>query len=131
RREPSYTHVAHLRVDPQDAPALYSLGRPVLDQTAPRPAASTLEKAIALEPAHSVFHLWLGRAWGQLALDSNVFKQASLAPKIKKEFDAAVALEPADVEARLDLMEFYIQAPGVMGGSLKEARKQAEEIRRL
>lgn len=122
---------AALREDPQDASALFYLGRTLLAQNDPGSAASTLEKAIALEPAHSVFHLWLGRAWGQLALDSNVFKQASLAPKIKKEFDAAVALAPADVEARLDLMEFYIQAPGVMGGSLKEARKQAEEIRRL
>jgi len=122
---------AAVREDPMDASALFYLGRTLLAQNDPGSAASSLEKAIALEPSHSVFHLWLGRAWGQLALDSNVFKQASLAPRIKKEFETAVALEPADVEARLDLMEFYIQAPGIMGGSLEHARRQAEEIRRI
>lgn len=117
--------------DPQDALALFYLGRTLLAQNDPAGAASHFEKAVALDPTHSPFHLWLGRAWGQLALNSNVFRQASLAPKIKKEFQRAVELDPGNSDARLDLMEFYIQAPGMMGGSLEQARREAEEIRRI
>jgi tetratricopeptide (TPR) repeat protein len=120
-----------VREDPQDALALFYLGRTLLAQNDPAVAASHFEKAVALDPTHSPFHLWLGRAWGQLALNSNVFRQASLAPKIKKEFQRAVELDPRNVDARLDLMEFYVQAPSMMGGSLEQAGRQAEEIRSL
>ena len=41
-----------------------------------------------------------------------------------------MALDPASVEARLSLMDFYLLAPGIMGGSVAKAREQAGEIRR-
>ncbi len=118
------------REDPRDALALYYLGRTLLAQNEPERAAAWLEKAIALEPGNGPAHQWLGRAWGQQARDANVFKQASLAPKIRREFERAVQLDAENVDARLDLMEFYIQAPGLMGGSLEKARVEAAEIGR-
>ena len=39
-------------------------------------------------------------------------------------------IEPGNVDARFGILEFYIQAPGVMGGSLEKARAQATEIAR-
>jgi Flp pilus assembly protein TadD len=53
---------------------------------------------------------------------------AGLAGKVRGEFERAVQLNPKDVEARLDLAEFYIAAPGIVGGGDDKARAQAKSI---
>jgi tetratricopeptide (TPR) repeat protein len=53
---------------------------------------------------------------------------ASLAGKTRSEFERAVQLNPQDLEARSDLAEFYIDAPGIIGGSEQKARDQAHSI---
>lgn len=93
-------------------------------------AIPALEKAVTLEPKSSDAHMWLGRALAQKAQKANVFQQASLAPKIHRSFEEAVSLDPGSVEARLSLMDFYLLAPGIMGGSVAKAREQAAEIRK-
>ena len=40
-------------------------------------------------------------------------------------------LDPRNVEARSDLLDFYLDAPGAFGGSLEKARKQAEAMAQL
>jgi tetratricopeptide (TPR) repeat protein len=40
----------------------------------------------------------------------------------------AVELDPANVEARVSLAGYYLNAPSIAGGSKKKARQQAEEI---
>ena len=40
----------------------------------------------------------------------------------------AVELDPANVEARVTLAGYYLNAPSIAGGSKKKAREQAEEI---
>ncbi|HSS44237.1 MAG TPA: tetratricopeptide repeat protein, partial [Thermoanaerobaculia bacterium] len=121
---------AAAREDPRDARALYYLGRTLYAQSETAKAAEWLEKAVALDPGSADKHRWLARVWGTLAQSANVFKQASLAPKIRREFERTVELDPENTEARSDLMEFYIQAPGIMGGSIEKARVQAAEIAR-
>ena len=37
-------------------------------------------------------------------------------------------LDPASVEARLDLAEYYTEAPVIMGGGLDKAREQAAQV---
>jgi tetratricopeptide (TPR) repeat protein len=39
-----------------------------------------------------------------------------------------VALDPTLVDARMSLLQFYLQAPGVMGGSTAKAREQAQAL---
>jgi Tfp pilus assembly protein PilF len=39
-----------------------------------------------------------------------------------------VQLNPKDVDARLDLAEFYLAAPGIVGGGEQKARDQARSI---
>ncbi|HYK41210.1 MAG TPA: tetratricopeptide repeat protein [Thermoanaerobaculia bacterium] len=113
-----------------DAKASLYVGRAWLAQNDFEHAIPAFEKAVALEPKSSDAHMWLGRAMAQKAAKANVFQQASLAGKIHKEFDQAVVLDPASVEARLSLMDFYLLAPGIMGGSVAKAQEQAAEIRR-
>ncbi len=91
-------------------------------------AESSCKKAVALDPDNSRFHLWLGRVYGEKASRANFLSAARLATKVRGEFERAVQLNPKDVEARLDLAEFYLAAPGVMGGGEQKAREQARYI---
>lgn len=91
-------------------------------------AISACEKSVALSPNSSEYHLWLGRAYGEKADRVNPFSAASLAGKVRREFERAVELDGTSAEARADLAEFYLDAPGIMGGGQDKARAQAHEL---
>ncbi|HEV8268155.1 MAG TPA: tetratricopeptide repeat protein, partial [Thermoanaerobaculia bacterium] len=54
-----------------------------------------------------------------------------LAKKCRSSFEKAVALDSKNIAARMDLFEFYVQAPGIAGGGKDKAREQAAEIMKL
>jgi Tfp pilus assembly protein PilF len=91
-------------------------------------AESSCKKAVSLDPQNSRFHLWLGRVYGEKADRVNFMSAASLAGKVRGEFERAVQLNPQDMEARLDLAEFYIEAPSIVGGGEQKAREQAQSV---
>ena len=86
------------------------------------------EKSVALEPGNSDYHLWLGRAAGRKAENSNPFTAWALARRVRAEFERAVALDGNNVSARSDLAEYYVEAPGFLGGDKKKAREQADAV---
>jgi tetratricopeptide (TPR) repeat protein len=92
---------------------------------------SACEKAIGLEPNNSRYHMWLGRIYGAKANDVIFIRAASLAGKVRNEFEAAVRLDPNNVDARSDLGEFYLEAPGIVGGGRDKAEIQAEALTAL
>jgi tetratricopeptide (TPR) repeat protein len=57
-----------------------------------------------------------------------VFKQATLAPKIRGAFERAVELDPKNAAARYGLGSFYLQAPAFMGGDLQKAAAQTRSL---
>ena len=119
---------AAAKEDPKDARAAVTLGRILLAQEDLENAVLWFEKAVALDPSSSDNELWLGRAYGSQALKANVFKQASLAGKVKKAFEKSVELDANNIDARFAVIDYYLQAPGIMGGSVAKAREQAAEI---
>ena len=121
---------AALREDPRDARAANYLGRLLLASDELDAAIESLEKSILLEEGNAEYHLWLGRAYGQKAIRASVLKQPALARKVRKEFETASRLDPDSLEARFGLVEYYLRAPGLLGGSLEKAREQAREIAR-
>jgi tetratricopeptide (TPR) repeat protein len=112
------------------AEAAFYLGRTLIALRQFAKASETLEKAVALAPSDAEAHFWLGRAYGQEAMESNLLKQAGLAKKTKAEFEKAVELDPGHLGARGDLVQYYLLAPGFMGGSVDKAREQAAEIKK-
>ena len=91
-------------------------------------AAAQFEKAAKLEPASALYQFWLGRVYGEQAQKANVLRQPSLAKRVREHFERAVALDSNYVDARNGLVQYYLQAPGFMGGSIDKARAQAAEI---
>jgi hypothetical protein len=61
---------------------------------------------------------------------TNPVRLLVLIPKIHASLEAALAKEPDNVEVHLDLVRFYVMAPKVLGGDLKEARAHATAIAR-
>ena len=94
-------------------------------------AMAACEKAVALAPNNSGYHLWLGRTYGEKADASSFFTAAGLAKKVRNEFERAVELDPNNVDARTDLAEFYLEAPGIVGGGQDKARAQAAKLATL
>jgi hypothetical protein len=89
------------------------------------------ERAVALDPSAAKYHRQVAEAAGVMAQRANVFQLLVLARRFKKEIDAAIALDPGDIQALRDLMEFYLLAPGIAGGNKAEALAVAARIGRL
>lgn len=113
----------------QSAEAAYYMGRIAAAQNDDK-AADWFEKATRMNPNSSVYFDWYGRALGEQAVRVSKFKLPFLAPKVKGAFERAVALDPNNLAAREDLIQYYLQAPGIVGGSKQKAREMAAEIKK-
>jgi len=91
-------------------------------------AISACEKAVGLDAGNSRDHLWLGRAYGEKAAEAHFFTAITLAQKVRSEFETAVQLSPSNVDARSDLAEFYLEAPGIVGGGQEKAEAEARSL---
>jgi Flp pilus assembly protein TadD len=94
-------------------------------------ATELFEKAVALDPSNSEYEHWLGKSFGRRAEIASVFTAAGLASKARQHFEKAVALNPGNQEAVGDLFEYYLEAPGILGGGLDKAAKLAERMSNL
>jgi tetratricopeptide (TPR) repeat protein len=117
-----------IRTNPGDASSYQALGQAYLSLGDWDKAVETLERGVAVAPRSSVSHMWLGRAYGDKADNSNFLSAIGWAKKTRSEFEQAVALDQSNVDARSDLAEFCIDAPGIIGGGIDKARKQIEYI---
>jgi hypothetical protein len=86
------------------------------------------EKAVALDAGVAKYHRQLAEVMGVMAQRSGPLRQLVLARRFKKEIDTALALDGRDLQAWRDLMEFYLRAPGIMGGDKARARSAADRI---
>jgi tetratricopeptide (TPR) repeat protein len=111
-----------------DAPSLNLLSRAYYAIEQWDNAVKNGERAVALSPDNAAYHLWLGREYGEKASASNPLSAASWARKTKAEFELAVKLDPANVQARADLAEYYTEAPSIMGGGTDKAHDQAVQV---
>jgi tetratricopeptide (TPR) repeat protein len=111
-----------LAADPGDAEAHNLLCRVYYQERRWDDAIRECETAVRLMPLNSAYHLWLGRAYGEKADQIHSIKAYELAKKVRAEFERAVQLDSANVDALSDLGEFYTAAPGIVGGGKKKAQ---------
>jgi tetratricopeptide (TPR) repeat protein len=113
---------------PDYAEAQFYLGRIAFEAKKYDEAEDYFENAVEKNDKVADYHSWLGNTYGVIAQEANVIKQGMLAPKMKKEWEKAVALDPKDLDSRTSLIQFYLQAPGFMGGSVEKAKEVANQI---
>lgn len=94
-------------------------------------AQEYFEKAISADPNSSVYHHWLGKTYGRRAETSSFVTAPSYASKARQSFEKAIALDPKNKEAINDLFEYYIEAPGFLGGGLDKADALSRTIGKL
>lgn len=117
-----------VRKNKKDADAHYYLSVALMRQQQYDDAEDAIDNAIDLNSTAASYHLLRGQILGLKARDANVISQGFLAPKIKNAFLRASELDPGSIEARQALFNYYIIAPGIMGGSQEKALEQANTI---
>jgi Flp pilus assembly protein TadD len=121
-----------LQAVPNKDAAVYELmGRNYYGQGDFRRATETLEKAAVLAPGSSDVYLWLARAYGRRAETSSIITAPGLANKARQFFEKSAQLNPANLEAQTDLFEYYLEAPGFLGGGFDKAAATASQIARI
>jgi tetratricopeptide (TPR) repeat protein len=122
----------NLRALPQnDAAVLALMGKNYYGEGDFKKATEALDKAVALNPNDSDTTLWLGRAYGRRAETSNPLSAPGHAIKARQNFEKAVQLNPKNLEAQSDLFEYYLEAPGFLGGGFDKAEGVAERMSAL
>jgi tetratricopeptide (TPR) repeat protein len=107
---------------PQNDPAVQELiGRNQYMLGEFKKASEAFERAFAGDPGNSDYAMWLGRAFGRRAETSSPFTAPGYASKTRQYFERAVALNPRNIEAMNDLLEYYLEAPGFLGGGFDKA----------
>jgi len=112
----------------ENAPAYFKLGTCWFFLEDFDEAVDAFDEAVELEGTNAEYYLWLGNALGRKTRDASIFKQPFLAPKIKDAYERSVELDPTLVDARIGLIQFNLQAPGIMGGDTDEARLHIEKL---
>jgi tetratricopeptide (TPR) repeat protein len=110
------------------AVVLFWLGRAQFELRDYAAASQAFERGVALAQSDSELHRWLGRAYGEEAARK---RSLTLAIRVRRQFEEAVRLDPTNIAARRDLLEFYLQAPRLLGGGDDKARQQVAAIAAL
>src|SRR6516162_11880854 len=91
-------------------------------------AVSSAEKAVASSPKNSIYHQWLGDAYGQKASHASMLSAYPLARKTQKEFETAVQLDEHNFDAAQDLVEYDCTAPSIVGGGEDKAQPLIQKL---
>jgi tetratricopeptide (TPR) repeat protein len=117
--------------EPQNGEVQLLLTKSYLELQERDAAVKSAEKAVAADPQNSIYHEWLGRAYGEKADHAGWFPAISLAKKANKEFETAVELDKKNFSARQALIEFDCSAPGMVGGGEEKAQPHIRELAEL
>lgn len=113
------------------AAARFYLGRIAYDEKKYDDAEEYFEEAIGANDKVADYYNWYGNTLGTIASDANMIRQATLAPKIKGAWEKAVVLDPKAIDPRISLIQFYLMAPSIAGGSVDKAVQMANDIKKI
>lgn len=112
------------------ASAEWKLGLALID----RARGKRVEARDALEPLaesdenDARVQLWYGLLCFETVQQAGTLEQATLARAGRDACERAIELDPSLVAARVALVQFYVQAPALFGGSYRKARTHAQGL---
>ena len=119
---------AFAKANPNNVEALINLTRKRLQAGKAEAAVDSAEQAVELAPNNAQAQFWLGNAYGSYIGKVGMLSKMSIAPKLRDAFQTTINLDPNNLDARESLIQFYLQAPSVVGGGKDKAMFQAQEI---
>jgi tetratricopeptide (TPR) repeat protein len=120
-----------VRSFPDDAPAAWLLSRAKASLGEMDDAMKLAEAALALDSSNPAYHVQVAAVAGRLAEKAGLLKQLTYAKRARQELDAALALDPANSDAKWGLMMFYYAAPSLIGGDKNKAVQLGEQLAAL
>ncbi len=119
-----------LKSNPNDAQSSYEMSKVSAAFQRWDDAIQQAEKAVALNPKNAEFQAALADAVASKLNSSQagMFAKMSLARRFRKEADLALQLDPNNLDANSDLLEFYLEAPGIAGGDKQKAVEIADRM---
>ena len=118
-----------LAAEPKNAPIHALIGQCYYGLEDFKKATEALERAVEAHPQNSHYADWLGKAYGRRAETASILTAPSHASKARKYFEQAVELDPQNQDAVDDLFDYYLEAPGLLGGGQDKASALAERLR--
>jgi tetratricopeptide (TPR) repeat protein len=115
------------KANTRDAAAAFYLGRIAMEERKNDRAADYFETATKLDPKNTNV---LPLAWPRVRARGSAGECAASAWSREAHASCVGArhrARPGDLDARSDLIQYYVQAPGFMAGSTTKALEQAEE----
>ncbi len=120
------TVAAKLAAEPNNADALLARIDVILQQGDSKRfdvAAQMAEQCLQHNPQNSECHEALGNVLGSKAEKGDMMDAVGSLGTIRDAFKTAIALDPANYNAAMSLTSFYLEVPGLMGGSTSSAKK--------
>lgn len=94
-------------------------------------AIEHLERAVDLDGTNAEYHFMLAEAYLASYQFAGIVKMPFIAPKVRNHLELAVKYSPETIDYREALVQYYVIAPAIFGGSFAKAHEQAREIARL
>ena len=91
-------------------------------------ALNYYEKLKNSNPKDANYQYKYGGALGMKAKEGSKFAALGMIDDVENAFLTAAKLDKKHIESRWALVEFYLQIPGILGGSEKKAQKFANEL---
>ena len=123
-----------LATDPNNADALIAKAELIITEGKEErldEGSKFAEQCIAAHPQRSECFEALGNVLGTKAQIGGIVSAMGYAGKIRDAFIKAVELDPKNYQARSSLLQYYLQAPGFVGGGKGKAQSLVVETNKV
>ncbi len=121
----------HYNANPKDLKAIEYLGDIASHEKNWDEAIEYYGMLVEGDKSNANYHYKFGGALGMKSLSVSKFKALSIIDDVEREFLKAAELDKNHIDARWALVELYVKLPPILGGTLKNALKYAQELEEL
>jgi tetratricopeptide (TPR) repeat protein len=114
-----------------EAKAAFDCGKAAHNAGNTDEAVRCFERAVALDSRSSLYHMWLGHAYSRQLSSAGFLRKPFIARRSGEAYNMAVTLDPTSVDAAEARLDFFLGAPGIVGGGLDKAQAEATRIATL